>query len=132
MRATYNYEDTFKPQPPVFRQIAAIVFGLIFAFTNGYSGLQLLCVIICAPLLFAGAIRLFTGMYRLAFSLIPINLLALVGGFCGVAAVTSFVLVPAFQKSTALGVAVTVVLMVCEAVVFIKDIRTLKHNSELD
>ena len=132
MRVAKKYEEVIRPQPPVFRQIAAFVFGLIFAFTNGYSGLQLLCVIICAPLLFGGAIRLYTGMYRLAISLFHVSLIAIVAGFSGVAAVTSFVLMPAFQKSTALGVAVTVVLMVCEAVVFIKDVRILKYNSEIN
>lgn len=132
MGVAKNYEEVIRPQPPVFRQIAAFVVGLIFAVTNGYSGLQLLCGIICAPLLFGGAIRLYTGMYRLAISLFPISLIAIVAGFSGVAVVISFVLMPAFQKSTALGVAVTVVLMMCEAVVFIKDIRTLKHIGELD
>ena len=108
----------------------AFAFGLVVAFTSGFSGFQLIGAIICAPLLFAGAMRLYIGAYRLAFSLLPIFLVAIVAGFSGVAAVTSFLLIPAFQKSTVLGVIVTVLLMVCEAVVFIKDIRTLIQNGE--
>lgn len=132
MSMTNREQVTFSSQPPVVRQMVAFVFGLVVAFTNGYSGLQLVGAIICAPLLFAGAIRLYTAAYRLAFSLLPIILVAIVAGFSGVAAVTSFLLVPAFQKSTTLGVLVTAALMVCEVLVFIKDIRASKHNVELD
>lgn len=128
MSMTNKDQVVFNSQPPVVRQMVAFVFGLVVAFTNGYSGFQLVGAIICAPLLFAGAIRLFTAAYRLAFSLLPIVLVAIVTGFSGVAAVTSFLLVPAFQRSTALGVVLTVVLMGCEVAVFIRDIRLWKNN----
>ena len=83
MNMRNNGEVVLGPQPPVVRQMVAFVFGLVVAFTNGYSGLQLVGAIICAPLLFAGAIRLYTAAYRLAFSLLPIILVAIVAGFSG-------------------------------------------------
>ena len=39
MMYTENDIEMYKLQPPVLRQIAAFVFGLVFAFTNGYSGM---------------------------------------------------------------------------------------------
>ena len=128
MNMTNRDQVAFSSQPPVFRQIAAFIFGLVFAFTNGYSGLQLFAVIICAPLIFAGAVRLYTGIYRLVFSFLPIGWLAAVIGFCGIGIITSFVLAPAFQHSTILGGILAVVLMLCEVFVFIRDIRISKNN----
>ena len=128
MNITNDNEMTFRPQPPVFRQIAAFVFGLVFAFANGYSGLQLVAVIICAPLIFAGAVRLYTGVYRLVFSFLPIGWLAAVIGFCGIGIVTSFLFAPVFQFSTTLGVILTVALMLCEVFIFIRDLRIWKKN----
>ena len=130
MNTANEYENAYKPQPPAFRQIVAFVFGLVFAFTNGYSGLQLVAVIICAPLIFAGAVRLYTGAYRLVFSFLPIGWLAAVIGFCGIGIVTSFVLAPAFQHSTVLGGILTVALMLCEVFVFIRDIRISRNNKK--
>lgn len=121
-------EMVFRPQPPVFRQIAAFVFGLIFAFTNGYSGLQTVGAAICAPLCFAGAIRLYTGVYRVAFCVLPIMWIAVIAGIFGIGIVISFLLTPAFRYSTALGVILTGVLMLCEVFVFIRDIQIWKKN----
>lgn len=113
----------YVPQPPVFRQVVALVFGLVFVFSNGYSGLQLVGAAVCAPLCFAGAIRLYTGAYRLVFSLLPIMWVAVVVGFSAIGIVTSFLLVPAFQHSDMLGGILTVILMLCEAVVFVWDVK---------
>lgn len=134
MNTTYDNEMTYNPQPPVFRQIAAFVFGLVFAFTNGYSGLQLLAVIICAPLIFAGAIRLYTAVYRFVRPLIAGcvlgEILSVAIAFSAIGVVTSFLLAPAFQVSTALGVILTVALMLCEGFAFIRDLRIWKKNKE--
>jgi len=130
MNTTYDNGMTYKPQPPVFRQIVACVLGLVFAFTGGYSGMQLMGAAVGAPLIFAGAVRLYTGIYRLVFSFLPIGWLAAVIGFCGIGIVTSFLLAPVFQFSTALGVILTVVLMLCEVFVFIRDLRIWKKNKE--
>lgn len=128
MNMTNESELVYKPQPPVFRQIVAFVFGLVFAFTGGYSGMQLLGAAAGAPLIFAGAVRLYTGIYRLVHSFLPIEWLAAVIGFSGVGIVTSFLLAPAFQHSTILGGILTVALMLCEVFVFIRDIRISKNN----
>jgi len=130
MNTANKYEIVYKPQPPVFRQIVAFVFGLVFALTGGYSGMQLLGSAVGAPLIFAGTVRLYTGIYRLVFSFLPIGWLAAVIGFCGIGIVTSFVLAPAFQHSTVLGGILTVALMLCEVFVFIRDIRISRNNKK--
>ena len=130
MNTANEYEIVYKPQPPIFRQIVAFVLGLVFAFTGGYSGMQLLGAAVGAPLIFAGALRLYTGIYRLVFSFLPIGWLAAVIGFCGIGIVTSFLLAPAFQFSTALGVILTVALMLCEVFVFIRDLWIWRKNKE--
>ena len=130
MNTTYDNGMSYNPQPLVFRQIVAFVLGLVFAFTGGYSGMQMLGAAVGAPLIFAGAVRLYTGIYRLVFSFLPIGWLAAVIGFCGIGIVTSFLLAPTFQFSTALGVTLTVVLMLCEVFVFIRDLRIWKKNKE--
>lgn len=128
MGTAIENEMILRPRPPIFRQIIAFVFGLIFAVTNGYSGVQLVGAIFCAPLIFAGAVRLYIGVYRLTYSLIPVGWLAAVIGFCSVGIVTSLILVPAFQHSAAMGVTVTVVLLLCEIFVFIRDIIKWKNT----
>ena len=128
MGTAIENEMILRLRPPIFRQVIAFVFGLIFAVTNGYSGLQLVGAIFCAPLIFAGAVRLYIGVYRLARSLILVGWLAAVIGFCGVGIVTSFVLVPAFQHSAAMGATITVVLMLCEVFVFIRDLKIWKKT----
>ena len=130
MNMTSDIDMTYNPQPPVFRQIAAFALGLVFAFTGGYSGMQMLGAAVGAPLIFAGAVRLYTEIFRLVFSFLPIGWLAAVIGFCGIGIVTSFLLAPAFQFSTALGVILTVVLMLCEVFVFIRDLRIWRKNKE--
>ena len=123
MNKVNDNEMINKPQPPVLRQIVALVFGFVFAFTNGYSGLQLVGAAIFAPLCFAGAIRLYTGVYRLVFSLLPIMWIAAIVGVSAIGVVISFMLVPAFQHSTALGGFMTIVLMLCEAFVLYRDVK---------
>lgn len=121
-----------QPQPPVYRQIVAMVLGLIFALTNGYKGLELLFAAICSPFLFAGIVRLYTGLYRLAHSLISSALISVVVGVSGIGIITSFVLVPAFQKTTSLGVIITFALILCEIFVFCRDVRILKQSKMLN
>lgn len=117
-----------QPQPPVYRQVIAMVLGFIFAVTNGYEGLELIFAALCAPFLFAGIVRLCTGIYRLAYSLLSSGLIAVIVAVSGIGIVISFVLVPAFKKSTTLGVAITFALILCEIFVFYRDIRNLKQN----
>ena len=130
MNMTSDIDMTYNPQPPVFRQIAAFALGLVFAFTGGYSGMQMLGAAVGAPLIFAGAVRLYTGIFRLVFSFLPIVWLDAVIGFCGIGIVTSFLLAPAFQHSAILGGILTIVLMLCEVLVFIRDLRIWKKNKE--
>ena len=124
---TENDIEMYKLQPPVLRQIAAFVFGLVFAFTNGYSGMQLLGAAIGAPLIFAGAIWLYTAVYRLARPVFAGcvwgSVIAAVLGFSGIGVVTSFLLAPAFQYSDVLGGILTVVLMLCGVAVFVWDVK---------
>ena len=115
-------------QPPVYRQVIAMVLGFIFAVTNGYEGLELLFAALCSPFLFAGIVRLYTGLYRLAYSLLSSGLIAGIVAVSGIGIVISFILVPAFKKSTTLGVIITLTLILCEIFVFYRDIRNLKQN----
>lgn len=128
MSIATDTEAPIKPQPPIFRQIAAFVFGLIFAFSNGYSGLELVFALAGAPLLFAGMVRLYTATYRVASSFINNCLVQVAAGFCAVGAVVMVLLMPAFRKSTTFGVILTVVLMLCEVVVFIRDVMSWKKT----
>ena len=117
-----------QPQPPVYRQVIAMVFGFIFAVTNGYEGLERIFAVLCSPFLFAGIVRLYTGLYRLAHSLLSSGLIAGIVAVSGIGILISFVLAPAVKKSTTLGVAITFVLILCEIFVFYRDIRNLKQN----
>ena len=132
MNTANEYEIVYKPQPPVFRQIVAFALGLVFAFTGGYSGIQLLGAAVGAPLIFAGALRLYTAVYRVVRPLIAGcvlgEILSVAIAFSANGIVTSFLLAPAFQHSTILGGILTVALMLCEVFVFIRDIRILKNN----
>ena len=132
MNMTDESRMIYRPQPPVFRQIAAFVFGLVFAFTGGYSGLQLVGAAVCAPLLFAGAVRLYTAVYRVVRLFVAGcglgALLSAAVAFSAIGAVLSFMLMPAFRFSTALGVIFTVVLMFCEWFAFIRDFRIWKNT----
>ena len=123
-------EIVYKPQPPVFRQIAAFVVGLVFAFTGGYSGMQLLGAAVGAPLIFAGALRLYIAVYRVVRPFIAGcvlgEILSVAIAFSAIGIVTSFLLAPAFQYSTILGGILTVALMLFEVLVFIRDIRIWK------
>ena len=117
-----------QPQPPVYRQVIAMILGFIFAVTNGYEGLELIFAALCSPFLFAGIIRLYTGIYRLVHSMLSSGLIAVIVAVSGIGIVISFVLVPAFKKSTTLGVIITFTLILCEIFVFYRDIRNLKQN----
>lgn len=125
----------YRPQPPVFRQIAAFLFGLVFAFTGGYSGLQLVGAAVCAPLLFAGAVRLYTAVYRVVRRFVAGcglgALLSAAVAFSAIGAVLSFMLMPAFRFSTALGVIFTVVLMFCELFQRLPDLEEYKRKQPI-
>lgn len=128
--------------PPVFRQLAGAVFGVVFAVTGGYSGLEFVFALLFSPILFAGVVRLMIGLYRICkkltvkklynefgecVALIPRTgmaaVLACVGFGCIVSAFAS-----AFQLATFIGVAVTCVLMALEIYVFLKDIRNKRNK----
>ena len=134
MNITTDGEMIYQPHPPVFRQIVVFVIGMVFAFTGGYSGLQLVGAAVCAPLLFAGAVRLYTAVYRVVRPFVAEcglgALLSAAVAFSAIGAVLSFMLMPAFRFSTALGVILTAVLMLCELFVFIRDLRLWKNTKE--
>lgn len=96
--------------------------------------MQLLGAVVGAPLIFAGALRLYTAVYRVVRPLIARcvlgEILSVAIAFSAIGIVTSFLLVPAFQYSTILGGIMTVALMLCEVLVFIRDLRIWKKNKE--
>ena len=109
-------------QPPLIREAVAMVFGLLFILTGGYSGLEFILGLICAPLFFAGVVRVVVILYRLFILLTHIPLIS--SGFAIVVfglAMTAMMKV--FQFSTTLGIIVFLTLMVAEALFFIRDVK---------
>jgi len=123
--------------PPIFRQLAGAAFGVFFAVTGGYSGLELVLALLFSPILFAGVVRLVIGLYRILLKLTARKAYDALGVYIGqtprkgLAAVLACVgfgcvlnaAVSAFQLSTVAGVAVTCVLMAWEIYTFLKDVR---------
>lgn len=133
-------QEAMRQRPPVKRQLIGAILGAVMAFTEGYTGMQLVVTFLCEPVLIAGLIRLLTGLFRLtkkltmqrvyneldgAVILIPrpgIAVALTIAGLIGVL----YVLTGAFQFSYATGVAVTLLLMAWEIWTLLKDIRNLQ------
>ena len=109
-------------QPPVLREAAGMIFGIVFILTGGYSGLELITGLIGAPLLFAGMIRLVVIFYRCFSIILGVPLI------CSVLAIVAFggvvtALMSIIKFSLMLGLFVTIVLIVAEAWFFIRDLK---------
>ena len=128
--------------PPIFRQLAGAAFGVFFAVTGGYSGLEFALALLFSPILFAGVIRLLIGLYRILLKLTarkeydasgvcivqtPRKGLAAALACAGFGVVLNAA-VSAFQLSTFAGVAVTCLLMAWEIYTFLKDLRKKKSK----
>ena len=111
-------------RPPLLREAAGMIFGIVFVLTGGYSGLEFILALIGAPLLYAGIIRLVVIFYRFFILLLgnPLicGVLALVAFGAVLTAVTSII-----QFSMVLGIIVVVALAIAEAWFFIRDIRAV-------
>ena len=117
----------YPQQPPLFREIAAMLFGIVFAITGGYSGLEFLLALICTPLLLAGLVRLMVIIYRITCLIIPISLLGIILSIVGFGCMVS-VIAALFRTSTLIGAIVTFSLVFLEAFFFIRDIRKIIHT----
>ena len=109
-------------QPPLLREAAGMIFGIVFILTGGYSGLELVSGLIGAPLLFAGMIRLVVILYRCFSIILGVPLI------CSVLAIVAFggvvtALMSIIRFSLMLGIFVTIVLIVTEAWFFIRDLK---------
>lgn len=114
-------------RPPLLREVAGMIFGLVFVLTGGYSGLEFILGLIGAPLLYAGVIRLVVIFYRFFILLFGIPLI------CGVLALVAFGVVltavtSILKFSVVLGIVVIVALAIAEAWFFIRDVRAVFAN----
>ena len=129
-----------KNNPPIVRQLAGAAFGIFFAVTGGYKGLEFVLALLFSPVLFAGIVRIVIGLYRFFLKYTPKKvydefgacviqiprkglsaILACIGFACVISVVAS-----SFQISTFVGVLVTCMLVALEIYTFLKDIRTKK------
>ena len=111
-------------RPPLLREAAGMIFGIVFVLTGGYSGLEFILALIGAPLLYAGIIRLVVIFYRFFILLLGNPLI------CGVLAFVAFGVVltavtSIIQFSMVLGIIVVAALAIAEAWFFIRDIRAV-------
>lgn len=134
MQATQN-------QPPVFRQIAGAILGILFAVTGGYSGLEFVFALLFSPIIIAGVVRLVISLYRVfgkltgqkvydelgqCIMVLPkpgiASVLAIIGFYCIIS-----VLVSVLQFSTFIGLLCIFALTALEVYVFLKDFRLWKQ-----
>lgn len=124
-------------KPPVFSQIACMIFGVIFAFSEKYTGMELVLAVLCGPVVFAGMVRVIIAMYRVVANLtakrvydesgacvglIPsrgVSIVAALVGFAGI--ITGFI--KAAQFSKVLTIVIIVTALALEVFVFYKDLK---------
>ena len=129
-------------QPPVLRQIAGAVLGILFVVTGGYSGLEFVFALLFSPVLIAGVIRLVIGLYRVinrftgqriyddlghCIMVLPRPGIASALSIVGLGCIIS-ILASVFQFTTFAGIAVTCVLMALEVYTFLKDLLIWKQT----
>ena len=123
--------------PPVFSQIAGMIFGVIFAFSEKYTGMELVLAVLCSPIVFAGMVRVIIAMYRVVANLtakraydesgacvglIPsrgASIVVALIGFAGI--ITGFIKVAQFSK--VLTIVIIVAALALEVFVFYKDLK---------
>ena len=122
---------------PVIAQFAAMIFGLIFAFSEKYSGWEMVCALLGAPIVFAGMVRVIIGMNRVAatltakriydgagncIGLVPARGISIVVALIGFAAIiTGFIKIA--QSTEILKIVIIVVVLALEVFVFCKDVK---------
>lgn len=117
-------------QPPLLREVAGMIFGIVFILTGGYSGLEFIFGLLIAPLLYAGVIRLVVFFYRLVGLVLNVPLIcsilalvALGGIFTAVAGI--------LKISVGVGIAAIIVLVFAEAWFFVRDVKAaFLHRSQ--
>lgn len=115
-------------KPPLIREVAAMIFGLVFVLTGGYSALETIFGLFCVPFLYAGVIRLIVVFYRL-FVLVfasPLicSVLSLIAFGCVVTALTG-----TLKFSVVMGMIIIIALAIAEAWFFVRDVKvTLRHR----
>ena len=134
-------------KPPVLIQIAAMIFGVVFAFSEKYTGLEMVFAVLGSPLAFAGMVRIIIALYRIVANLtaqkvydetgacigmIPhrgFSVIAALIGFAGF--ITGFIKVA--QYSQVLVTILSVGLLGLEVFVFCRDVRNLlKHRKNME
>lgn len=117
-------------RPPLIRELAGMIFGLVFVLTGGYSGWEFILGLIGTPLIFGGVIRLVVIFYRLLILFLPIpifsSVLSLVGFGFVLMGITKIL-----NLSEFLGIIVVSILSIAEAWFFIRDVkRTIRTHRE--
>ena len=125
-------------KPPVLIQIAAMIFGLVLAFSEKRTMLELVFAVLGCPLVSAGMVRVIIAMYRIVanltaqkvydetgrcISMIPhrgVSFIAALIGFAGI--ITLFT--TAAQYSQFLMYILAIGLLTLEVFVFWRDVKT--------
>lgn len=118
---------TFEIQgnPPLIRQLAAAVFGVVFAYTDGHHWAQF----IIFPIVFAGIVRLSIGLYRLVTRFLPGGIISEIVAIVGVGLVLdSFVQIT--MRSELVEILLAVFLALWEMATFAWDFYVWKCRRE--
>ena len=137
METNYAKKERIQFKPPVIAQIAAMILGLVFAFSEKYSGWEMVLAVLCSPVLVAGMVRAIIATYRIVANLtakrvydesgacvglIPsrgVSIVAALIGFAGI--ITGFM--KAAQFSKVLTIVMIVSALALEVFVFYKDLK---------
>ena len=137
METNCTQKEKIQFKPPVIAQVAAMIFGLIFAFSEKYRGWEMVCALLGAPVVFAGMVRMIIAMYRVAanltakrvydevgncIGLAPTRGISIVVALIGFAAIiTGFIKIA--QSTEFLKIVIIVAVLVLEVFVFCKDVK---------
>ena len=143
-----NNREQIQCKPPVLIQLAAMIFGLLFAFSEKYTGWELICAILGSPLACAGMVRVIIALYRIVANITAKRLYDETGtcigvipykgfsvfvaliGFAGI--ITGFT--KAAQLSQVWAIILVVGLLALEVFVFCRDIKVflqLRKSQEM-
>lgn len=147
METKFAKREQIQFKPPVLIQIAAMIFGLVFAFSEKRTVTELVFAVLGCPLVSAGMVRVIVAMYRVVanltaqkvydengacIGLIPkrgVSSFAALIGFAGI--ITLFM--KAAQFSQILTYILTVVLLALEVFIFCRDVKAyfqLRNHKE--
>lgn len=137
METNCTKKERIQFKPPVIAQVAAMIFGIIFAFSEKNSGWEMVGALLCGPVVFAGMVRVIIAMYRVAanltakrvydetgncIGLLPARGFSIVAALIGFAAIiTGFIKIA--QSTEFLKIVIIVAALALEVFVFCKDVK---------